>query len=347
MEEKIQPILKEFKELEDKLNDPSIFSDVKKLKKVSQKYNQLKPIIELINNYQKTQKNIADIEIVLKTETDEELLQMASTELNDLKNLSDNLKKQIQKELKPKDPNDKKNIIMEIRAGAGGDEATLFVADLFRLYSRYAEKKGWEIKVLSSNKIGVGGYKEIIFEINGKNVYGNLKYEKGVHRVQRIPETEKSGRIHTSTATVAVLAQAQEKEVEIDPKNLRIDTFCSSGHGGQSVNTTYSAVRITHLPTNIVVNCQDERSQLQNKEKALRILRAKLLAAQQHTQKIKEATERKDQVGMGERAEKIRTYNFPQDRITDHRIKENFHNLNNFLEGNLDDLVETLKNKLS
>jgi peptide chain release factor 1 len=257
--------------------------------------------------------------------------------------LQTELEKEINDELTPADPMDKKNIIIEIRAGTGGDEAALFAADLFRMYSRFAESQGWKTKILDANQIGIGGFKEIIFEISGKDVYKSLKYESGVHRVQRVPETEKSGRVHTSAATVAVLPEAEEIDIEIKSEDLRIDVFRSGGHGGQSVNTTDSAVRITHLPTNTVVSCQDEKSQLKNKAKALQILRSRLLAAEQERAAKERGDERKSQIGSGDRSEKIRTYNFPQDRVTDHRIKQNFSQIESIMDGNIDQIIKSLK----
>jgi peptide chain release factor 1 len=263
--------------------------------------------------------------------------------LEKLNQEKERLEQELEVALLPKDPDDQKNVIMEIRAGAGGDEAALFAADLFRMYSRFAEKNNWRVDIMNSNRLGIGGFKEIIFDVSGKDVYSKLKYESGVHRVQRVPETESSGRIHTSTATVAVLPEAEDVELEINPKDLRIDVFRSSGPGGQSVNTTDSAVRITHIPSGLVVSCQDEKSQLKNKEKALKILRSRLLAQKEEQERKKEGETRKIQIGTGDRSEKIRTYNFPQNRVTDHRITYSAHNIESVMNGNLDQFIEKLK----
>ena len=341
----LERVEEKHKELTGLLSDPKVLSDKNKYKRIAKEHNDLTEIVSLSSEYRKLLKTIEEDESISRESKDEELVELAKSELEELYSKKDGLEEKLKVLLLPKDPMDSRNTIMEIRAGTGGGEAALFVANLYRMYVKYAEKNGWKADVMNSNPTGIGGFKEIIFLVEGKDVYGKLKYESGVHRVQRVPVTEASGRIHTSAASVAVLPEAEEVEMDIKPEDLKVDVFRSSGPGGQSVNTTDSAVRITHLPTNTVVTCQDEKSQLKNKNKAMKVLRARLLdkAAAEQTAKI--ARERKTMVGSGDRSEKIRTYNFPQGRVTDHRIGLTLYRLEGILTGDIDEFVEALKSK--
>lgn len=332
-----------FAELEKKLTETNIINNAQKLAEILKEHSSHKHVIELIKKSEELVKNIEQNKDIVENESDEEFKEIAAEELIKLEKEYAVIKKEIDEELYPDDPNDKKNVIMEIRAGTGGDESALFAGDLFRMYSRFAEKNDWEIKILNSNTQGVGGFKELVYEIKGKNAYKNLKFEGGTHRVQRIPETEKSGRIHTSTSTVVVLPEADVMEIEIKESDLRIDTYSASGPGGQSVNTSNSAVRLTHIPTGIIAQCQDEKSQQQNKERSMQILRARVLADAEKKKTDKESEARKNQVGSGDRSEKIRTYNFPQDRVTDHRIKKSWNSLGLIMNGNLEDVIKSLQ----
>jgi len=305
-------------------------------------HSDIEPLVMKFREYKSVIKNIEDSEEMLREEEDKELLEMVKMELADLEEKRAALEEELKIMLLPKDPNDEKDVIVEIRGAAGGEEAALFAADLFRMYTRYAERQGWKVDILSSNPTDIGGYKEVIFEIIGKGAYSRLKYESGAHRVQRVPTTEAGGRIHTSTATVLVMPEADDIDFELDMNDVRIDVFRSSGHGGQSVNTTDSAVRVTHIPTGTVVTCQDEKSQLKNKEKALKILKSRLLEAEIAKKNAEIANERKSKIGTGDRSERIRTYNFPQGRVTDHRIGLTLYKLNDFLDGDLDEMIEAL-----
>ncbi len=342
-QEKRANLLAEYEKLKAKVIDPANMSDQRNYRKMMQRFNELEKILQAFERIDQLKETIADNKELIETENNAELLEMAKEENVELQIKLDKKKEELKNLLVPKDPNDAKDAIIEIRAGTGGDEAALFVADLYRMYSYFADKQGWKKNVISSNPIGVGGFKEIIFSLSGKDVYGTMRFESGVHRVQRVPETESSGRIHTSAVSVAVLPEANEIDIEINPNDLRIDVYRSSGHGGQSVNTTDSAVRITHVPTGIVVTCQDEKSQLKNKNKALQVLRSRLLDAEISKQEKERAANRKSQVGSGDRSAKIRTYNFPQSRVTDHRIKLTSYRLENILLGELQEFIEALK----
>ena len=342
MLKKLEVLEDKYKELTEKISDPEIINDQKAWQKYMKEHSDLEPIVMKYREYKNVLQSIADSKEILQEESDEELRELAKMELSELEDQVEPLESELKILLLPKDPNDEKNVIVEIRGGAGGDEAALFAGDLFRMYSRYAERRRWKMELLSASDTGVGGYKEVSFLIKGKGAYSRLKYESGVHRVQRIPSTESGGRIHTSTATVAVLPEVEAVEVNINPNDLRIDVFRSSGNGGQSFNNPDSAVRITHIPTGEVVSCQDCKSQLKNKEQALKILVARLNDKAIAEQNKDIAAERKSQVGTGDRSERIRTYNFPQGRVSDHRINLTLYKLDAFLDGDLTEMIDAL-----
>ena len=344
--EKIAELRARARALEERLADPAVARQPAELAKAGKELSELRPLLEAGRRYEETLRGVDDARS-LASDADPELAELARSELPELEARRDALSSEIRALLRPKDPNDAKDAILEIRAGAGGDEAALFASELFRMYARYAESQGWKLELLSESTTGGGGLKEVIAGVSGKSVYGRLKYERGVHRVQRVPATEGAGRIHTSTVTVAIMPVAEEVDIAINPADLRIDVFRASGPGGQSVNTTDSAVRVTHIPTGVVVSCQDEKSQLKNKNKALKVLRARLLEAERERLAAERASERRSQVGTGDRSEKIRTYNFPQSRITDHRAGVTIHQLDRVMEGDLDALLDGIASSLA
>ncbi len=342
MFERLDQIEARYEDLTQALASPEIVTDSAKYQKTAKAHSEIAPIVEKYREYKDLTRGIVESRVVLAEEKDPDMRAYAQEELDKLQSRVGSIEEELKVLLLPKDPNDEKNIILEIRAGTGGDEATLFAAEIFRMYTRYAEMQRWKVEVLSTSESSAGGLKEVIAIIEGKRVYSQLKYESGVHRVQRVPATEQQGRIHTSAVTVAVLPEAEDVDIKIEAKDLRIDTFCSSGPGGQSVNTTYSAVRITHIPTNTVVSCQDEKSQIKNREKGMRVLRSRLYEIEMEKQQQALAKERKAMVGSGDRSEKIRTYNFPQNRLTDHRIGFTVHQLESVMDGKLQPLVDAL-----
>lgn len=342
MFDKLADIEKRYLELSEKINDPNIINNNEQWRKLMKEHSDISPIVEKYRDYQTTKNTIQESKEMLEENLDDEMKQLVKDELNQSLENIEKIKDELKILLLPKDPNDEKNVIVEIRGGAGGDEANIFAGDLFRMYSRYAERKRWKTEIMNTTPSDMGGFKEISFLISGQGAYSKLKYESGVHRVQRVPDTESSGRIHTSTVTVAVLPEAEDVDVKLDLNDVRIDVFRSSGNGGQSVNTTDSAVRVTHMPTGIVISCQDEKSQLKNKDKALKILMSKLYDMEIEKQNAELSAERKSQVGRGNRNERIRTYNFPQGRVTDHRVGLTLHRLDYIMDGEIEEIVDTL-----
>ena len=343
MKKKLESIAARCIELEEEIANPDVMKDRDRYKKIMQEYSHVKETVELYNQYKSLLSELEDAQTLIEEESDPEMREMAKEELSGLESEREKMEQKLKLLLVPKDPMDGKNIIMEIRAGTGGDEAALFAADLYRMYSRFAEANNWKTEVMSTNEIGIGGFKEISFSISGKEVYGTLRYESGVHRVQRVPATESGGRVHTSAVTVAVLPEAEETDIQIKNEELKIDVYRSSGPGGQSVNTTDSAVRITHLPTGLVVTCQDEKSQIKNKAKAFRVLRARLYEAEAEKKAKERSENRKSQVGSGDRSERIRTYNYPQNRVTDHRINLTLYKLEYIMQGDMSEIIDGLQ----
>lgn len=342
MFDKLEDLLIRYEEVMGELQEPDVANDTNRFRKLMKEQSDLTPIVEAYREYKKCKQDAEDSVTMLEEESDEEMRDMFKEELNAAKSRIEELEQEMKILLLPKDPNDDKNVFVEIRAGAGGDEAALFAAEIYRMLAHYAESKRWKVEMISANENGIGGFKEAVFMIAGQGAYSKLKYESGVHRVQRVPETESGGRIHTSTITVAIMPEVEDVEVEIDMNDCKFDVFRASGNGGQCVNTTDSAVRLTHIPTGIVISCQDEKSQLKNKDKALKVLRARLYELEQEKKHDAEAEARRSQVGTGDRSEKIRTYNFPQGRVTDHRIKLTLHKLDSVLNGDLDELIDSL-----
>jgi peptide chain release factor 1 len=341
--EKLEAIYNRFKEVSQLITDPSVISDMKRYIQLNKEYKDLEEIVEAYKEYKNVMDNIASSKEILNTEKDEEFREMAKLELDDLYQKEEELEEKIKILLVPSDPQDGKNAIVEIRAGTGGDEAAIFAGDLFRMYSKYCEDRGWKTEIVDVNEGTSGGYKEIVFNVSGNKVYGTLKYESGVHRVQRVPQTETQGRVHTSAATVAVLPEADEFDIDLKMNDVKKDTYCSSGPGGQSVNTTYSAVRLTHIPSGIVVTCQDQKSQIKNFEKALKVLRTRLFDMEYKKYLDEIASQRKTMVSTGDRSAKIRTYNYPQGRVTDHRIGLTLYNLSAIIDGDIQEIIDTLQ----
>ena len=342
MFDRLEDIVKHYEELMFELNNPSVAEDQKRFRKLMKEQSDLTPLVETYKEYKQAKQDVEDSLALLEEESDEEMREMAKEELSDAKKRIEELEQQLKILLLPKDPNDEKNVIMEIRGGAGGDEAALFAGDLFRMYARYAERRKWKIEIMNTSESDLGGFKEISFMIKGEGAYSRLKYESGVHRVQRVPVTESGGRVHTSTVTVAVLPEAEEVDVHIDMNDVRVDVFRASGNGGQCVNTTDSAVRMTHIPTGIVVTCQNEKSQLKNKEQALKVLYARVYERERRAHDAAISADRRSQVGTGDRSERIRTYNFPQGRVTDHRIGLTLHKIDAIMDGDLNEMMDTL-----